>query len=418
MASVRKREWPGSKGKPRTAWLVDYVDTHGKRRTKQFRLKKDADAFVAAATWEIRQGTHTADSQSITVKAAGQLWLARARREALEPTTISSYEQHVRLHIDPLLGSRKLSQLTRPIVEAYRDTLLDSGRSKAMVARVLRSLTSIVSEAERIGYIAKNPCRGVTLRRGSRERSKVQPPTKEELRLLIEAARHSRPIDLPMLLVFVFAGLRASELRALPWRNVDFQHQTITVDQRADSSNLIGKPKSAAGWRTIPVPPIVITELRKWRLACPPSQLDLVFASSVGTPIFHANLVLGFQEPLQRAVGLTAPAVRDGKPLLDANGNAVLEGRYTLHSLRHAAASLWIERRVAPKRVQSWMGHSSIQVTFDTYGHLFAAAEDDAAVVDAVEASIMRPQRVISANDDSIPFQGADDEPTPRLLSN
>ena len=390
--SIRKREWVTPAGVKRSAWQVDYRDAQGARRSKQFARKKEADDFESKAGHEVRQGTHTPDSASITVARAGELWLVRADREGLEGSTIAAYRQHVRLHIDPFLGARRLNQLTKPIVESYRDTLLDSGRSKAMVARVLRSLTSLVGEAERIGYVAKNPCRGVGLRRGAREKAKVIPPTKADMRALIAAARaqdNKHPSWLPMLLVLNFAGLRASELRGLPWRNVDLERKTITVDQRADFENVIGPPKSAAGWRTIPVPEMVITELRKWKLRCPPSPLDLVFPSSAGTPIFHANIVVGFQEPLQIAAGVTQPAIVKGKPKLDEDGKPVLEGRHSLHDFRHAAASLWIERRVAPKRVQTWMGHSSIQVTFDTYGHLFAATEDDEAVMAAMEAGVM-----------------------------
>jgi integrase len=66
-----------------------------------------------------------------------------------------------------------------------------------------------------------------------------------------------------------------------------------------------------------------------------------------------------------------------------------LEGKYSAHEFRHAAASLWIEQRVDPKRIQTWMGHSSIQVTFDTYGHLFERAEGDAATMAAVEAGVL-----------------------------
>jgi integrase len=60
-----------------------------------------------------------------------------------------------------------------------------------------------------------------------------------------------------------------------------------------------------------------------------------------------------------------------------------------LHDLRHAAASLWIEQRVNAKRVQSWLGHHSIQVTFDTYGHLFEAAERESSVAAAIEQELM-----------------------------
>ncbi|WP_066807173.1 tyrosine-type recombinase/integrase [Sphingomonas asaccharolytica] len=387
--SIRKREWTTPRGEARTAWLVDYRDPQGKRRAKQFDRKKDAEAWATTAKHEVATGTHTADSQSITIAKAGENWLARGAREQLEQSTLDAYGQHVKLHINPFLGARKLSQLTQPMVEKFRDDLLDGGRSRPMAKRVLGSLYSIIKEAKRLGYVSKNVAEDVTVKVSGRDKAKIVPPSKEHIRLLIGAAKGGRPMDLPMALVFVFAGLRASELRALPWPNVDLQRAQITVDRRADFQNVIGPPKSQSGFRTIPIPPMVVAALRVWKLACPPSPDRLVFPSQKGTPIFHANLVIGFQEPLQIAAGLCRPSIKNGAPAVDKDGAPLMEGLYGLHDLRHACASLWIERRVDAKRVQTWMGHSSIQITFDTYGHLFAALDDDAAVMGELEAAVM-----------------------------
>ena len=388
--SIRKREWRTPKGDERVAWVVDYRDSAGARRNKQFDRKKDAEAFETRARHEVQQGTHTADSQSITIEQAGDNWIARGEREALEQSTLDPYRQHLKLHILPKLGGRRLNQLTKPAVEEFRDWLLDNGRSRAMAKRVLGSLTALIKEAERTGYVAQNVAKGVTVRRSGREKAKVKPPTKEQIRRLIAATEHadSRPMDKPMLLVLLFAGLRASELRGLAWSNVDLKAGAITITQRADRKNEIGPPKSKSGFRTIPLPPMVVTELKAWKLRCKPSHLDLVFPSDAATPIFHANLVLGFLEPAQERAGLTVPRLKNGKPMRDEEGAPVTKGIFTLHDFRHACASLWIEQRVVPKRVQSWMGHHSIQVTFDTYGHLFEALEHDASVMAALEAEI------------------------------
>ncbi len=137
------------------------------------------------------------------------------------------------------------------------------------------------------------------------------------------------------------------------------------------------------------MPPTLVSELRKWMLRCPPSDLDLVFPSEAGTPIFYASLMLGFQERLQRHEGLVRTQTAAGKPKLDEKGEPMMRGLFTLHDFRHACASLWIEQHVVPKRVQTWMGHHSIQVTFDTYGHLFESLDQDAGVMAAIEADLM-----------------------------
>ena len=396
--SIRKREWTTPSGEPRSAWAFDYRDAQGTRRQKSFPTRKQAVEFETRARAELRDGTHTADNKSITLKEAGERWLARGEREGLEQSTLDAYRQHLHLHIlgkdgapSPIAGQR-LNQLTRPMIENFRDWMLDNGRSKAMAKRVIGSLTALIKEAERTGYVAQNVARGVVVKRSGREKAQIVPPTKDQIRKLIAAAsgEGARPIDLPMMMVLIFAGLRASELRGLTWTNVDLKAGTLTIVQRADRKNEIGAPKSRSGFRTIPLPASAISALREWKLQCRPSKLDLVFPSERGTPIFHANIVIGFQEPVQKRAGLTEPWIlRSGKPKLDEDGEPALKGIFTLHDFRHACASLWIEQKVVPKRVQSWMGHHSIQVTFDTYGHLFEALEQDASVMAAIDADLM-----------------------------
>jgi integrase len=367
--SIRKRTWTSPSGEWKSAWLVDYTDGAGHRRAKQFPRKKDAEAWATQATYHVTQGTHTPDSQSITVAKAANLWLERARREELEPTTIAAYDQQVRLHIVPVCGARKLSQLTRPMLEGYRDTFVE-GLSRPMARRVMRSLGSIISEAQRRGYVAQNVAAGVTV--GTQKRGKPKPtiPTKAEMKAIIGAGLKSdQPMDPALIVTEVFAGLRASELRGLVWSQIDLKANTLTVDRRADAKNKIGPPKSAAGYRTIPLPDLVVSELRKWKLRCPKTALDLVFPSERKAVLSHTSLHRLHLFPAQK--------------------RAEIECTYSSHAFRHCAASLWIEQRVSPKRIQTWMGHSSIQVTFDTYGHLFEQAEADNSVMKAVQQEVL-----------------------------
>lgn len=377
MASIRKRSWVNSRGEQRTSWVVDYRDAGGVRRSKQFDLKKDADAWKTGATFDVSRGVHTAASQSITVADASRHWMARHDREGLEATTIAGYEQHVRLHILPLCGNLKLSALTIPIVEELRDRLMET-LSRPMAIRVLRSLTALVAEAKRRGFVAQNVCADVKIKRARRQ-SKVVIPCKGEIRMILRLASMSaEPMAMPLIVLLLFAALRASELRGLCWRHIDLVRGTVTIDQRADAKNVIGPPKSDAAFRTVPLPPLAVTVLRRWRMLCPKSRLNLVFPSVNHRVMAHTYLTLNVLKPV-----LVAAGVFEEDTLKD--GTVIQIHRYSLHDFRHAAASLWIEQRVSAKRIQYWMGHSSIQVTFDLYGHLFEQAEQDAAVALAVE---------------------------------
>lgn len=374
MTTIRKRTWTAPDGTAKAAWQVDYVDPAGKRRRKQFDRKKEAEGWITRAAFEVSQGTHTADSASISVAKAGDLWLARGQREGLEPTTLAAYGQHLRLHIVPLCGARKLSQLTKPMVEGFRDHWLET-LSRPMAARVLRSFTSIVAEAQRRGHVAQNVAQGVKLARQRRDKPKVAIPSKADLKALLRAAQGDcGPMAMPLVSLALFAGLRASELRGLAWDALDLKGATVTVDQRADAAGTIGDPKSESGRRTVPLPPSAVKALKIRKLACPASDAGLVFPSvgghgKGGRAMPNRYMTLNILAPVLKAAGLETKA-------------------FGLHDLRHAAASLWIEQRVPPKRVQGWMGHSSIQVTFDTYGHLFEAVEQDASVASAIEAEL------------------------------
>jgi integrase len=169
--------------------------------------------------------------------------------------------------------------------------------------------------------------------------------------------------------------MRASELRGLRWQDVDLDAGVAHVRQRADAWRKIGAPKSAAGTRDIPLVPMAINALRQWRLACPIGELDLVFPNSCGRVENHTNTLKRFWFPLQRACGIT-----------DGAGKA----RYAFHSLRHAAASLFIAHLGwTPKRVQAVLGHASIGMTFDRYGHLFADPVGDREAMKKLEAAIV-----------------------------
>ena len=238
MTSTRRRTWTAPNGDERTAWLVDYRDQGGRRRSKQFARKKDADAWRVGAEHEVATGVHTAGSESITVAAAADLWIERAERDGRERSTVKSYREIARLHIAPLLGNRRLSALTRPIVEQYRDDLL-ADRSRAMAGKAVRSLSMILGEAQRRGLVAQNVAKGVRVVRPSRERERVVIPSRAELRAMLKAAA---PDERPILMTIIATGIRSSELRGLRWADIDLKRSPVT---RAPACGRVGHDRPA-----------------------------------------------------------------------------------------------------------------------------------------------------------------------------
>jgi integrase len=138
MSKVRKRTWTTRLGESKEAWVVDYSDGEGQRHIRTFQRKKDADAHLLTVGGEIRDGTHIAPSKSETVAHAAHRWLKGVEAEGREATTSRQYEQHVRLHIVPRIGSVKLGNLTYRTVEVFRDNLLKD-LSRPMAAKVFVS---------------------------------------------------------------------------------------------------------------------------------------------------------------------------------------------------------------------------------------------------------------------------------------
>jgi len=390
MASIRKRTWMTG-GEKKTAWVVDYFDQDGVRRLKTYPTKKLADAGRTEVASEIHRGVHTPDSTSITIAEAGEKWIEQAELDRLERSTVGQYRLHLDRHIKPLLGETKLSRLTAPMVRDFDVRLRKAKRSPAMVQKVLVSLGGIVAHAQAAGLVAQNVVRDARPRRArgqaKRHKGRAVIPTKAEIRALIEKAEGRWR---PLVITMIFTGLRASEIRGLTWDDVDLDRKVITVSQRADAWNTIGSPKSEAARREIPLAPMVVNALKEWRLACPKGDLGLVFPNGVGRVENHGNIYARGLGELQIACDIAEPRTDEkGKPMMDEEGRAIERPRYGLHAFRHAAASLFIEQGFAPKRVQTIMGHASIQMTFDVYGHLFPSEADDQAAMEQMQLRLL-----------------------------
>lgn len=382
--AIRKRKWTTPAGEVRERWVAEVSDGAGKRRLKTFSTKKAAEAFEAQARVDIRAGVFTADGASISVQEAGALWLKSAAQRGLERATVDSYRQAVDYHIAPLIGAKKLSQLTAPLVRQFEDSLRDGSvdgkeRSPAMVRKVRAALSILLNDAQERGLVNRNVVSELRQRRNGSERRQerrqkgklkvgVDIPTTQEIAKIIASLTDKNPRHRAILITAIFTGLRASELRGLRWSDVDFTTKEIRVHQRADRYNVIGKPKSESGERVVPVPPMALNVLREWKLKAPKSDLGLAFPTSAGTIVQLADIVNRGLIPAQVKAGVVGD-----------DGKAKYSG---LHAVRHFFASWCINRRadggleLPLKVVQERMGHSTIQMTADRYGHLFPRGDD------------------------------------------
>jgi integrase len=378
--SVRKRRWVTSKGEVREAWIVDYVDRQGDQHIKHFDRKKDADEYHASVKVDIRKGLHISPSRSPTVEEAAENWITRVESNGMngdgpaERSTLRQYRQHISLHIAPRIGSIKLGELTVKSIEAFRDDLLKD-LSRPLARKVFTSFKSIL-KAAKCGHLADDVSIGREKRQRRLEVGKDF-PTPEQVKRLIAAIA---PEDLrrrALVLTVAFTGLRSSELRGLRWRDVDFRTSQLSVCQRADRFNKIGAPKSDSSVRSVPLDTVTLDALRAWKLKSSYSKPDdYVFGTRTGHIVS--------QDKMLDALG----TVMKGARLVDKHGHPL----FGLHSLRHFFASWCINstksggRELPPKKVQELLGHSTISMTLDVYGHLFPSTEDRVEL----DASVLR----------------------------
>lgn len=379
MATVRKRTWT-SGGNVKSAWVADYFDQTGKRHIKTFARQTDAKSWLGDAMGQVKEGTHTPEARSITVKEAAEVWYrackaGRGGREPVEPHTLRSYRNHVDLHINPRLGDMKLARLSAPAVVEFRDDLLSGGNklSRAMARKVLTSFKSILGEAMVRGLVAQNVAAAVRIGADGRAKENVEIPAPADVKAIFakldELASQTNKQRAKrwrrwraFLMTAALTGMRASELRGVYWSCVDLANGRITVDQRADETGVIGAPKSKAGRRAIAIPPQLVEILREWKLECPPGEL--VFPAWTGKVESLGNVHSRAWKPILRACGL--PAMK-------------------FHALRHFRASMLIASGTNPKEAMVELGHANIAITYDLYGHLFH--DDDQHAREAVRAS-------------------------------
>jgi integrase len=346
-----------------------WSDPEQKRITRSFPTRAAAKAWRQDALVGLRQGTISAE-RGPTVREAGDEYVTLARAgiartrsgDPYKPSAVRGIEEALRLRWYPEVGAARLTEVRRSHIQRIVNGWLAKGLSPSTIRNSMNALRAIYRRALTLDDVMINPTRGVELPavRGRRERVATAP----EAAALIAAAPEE---DRALWATAFYAGPRHGELRALEWeRHVDLNRNLLVIEAGWDRVEGLVTPKSRAGVRTIPIIPRLRAELLGHALLTGRRE-GLVFGRSAEIPFAPSSVQ-------QRAD--------------KAWGSAGLE-RLTLHDCRHTFASLMIAAQVRanefnPKVLQRLMGHSSIQVTYDRYGHLFPGSEEAAAA--ALEA--------------------------------
>jgi integrase len=295
----------------------------------------------------------------MTLHEAAETWLEGARSgtirtrsgDVFKPATLRGYDQALRDRILPELGAKRLAEVTRRDVLDLVDRLLAEGLDPSTIRNAVAPLRVIYRRAVDRSEVAVNPTTALNLPAARGKRDRIADPV--EAAKLIAAVPSD---DRPLWATAFYAGLRSGELQALQWEDVDLAAGVIRVERAYDpKAREFIAPKSKAGIRKVPIPAALREQLIEWKLRCGRSA-GVVFGRTAETPFDARALARRASTAWKRAK-------------LSPIG---------LHECRHTFASLMIAAGVNAKALSTYLGHASIGITFDRYGHLMPGNEEEA----------------------------------------
>ena len=344
----------------RRPWQLRYRDPSGSERAKSFLRKADAQRFAVTVEADKLRGEWSDPRLSrTTVEEWSERWLRT--KSHLKPKTLVGYESNLRAHVLPEFGTHELRHVDRLGVKEWIAGLEAGGLGPSGVRQARQVLNSLLQLAVDTGYLAVNPVTGVKTRR--QPEPEMLFLTAEEVERLASAIRE---LYSPLIHLLAYGGLRWGEAAALRYKRCHLLRSRIEVAESLSEARgqLHFGPTKTYRARSIVIPSF-LRDLLAEHLARGPGESPetLVFTSPTGQPLRNSNF--------RRQVWYRAVA------------DAGLPDGLRIHDLRHTCASLLISQGPHPKAVQAHLGHSSISVTMDRYGHLFPS--DMEALAEALD---------------------------------
>jgi integrase len=388
MACVKKR---------RGKWIVDYRDSQGRRHWETKADKRAAHDRLAEIL-KTQDPTQAVDTR--TFKEYGDWWLENCAKGAIKASTYQEYEAVLRKHVYPVLGSIPFVEVRRPEIRELIAAKKAEGYEQSTIRNIMAPVRGMFFQAIDDDITEKNPAARIgklNKRAKDKPAKKINPLTPEGVATLLKTATGSAKYSnwYPLLLCACRTGIRLGELIALKGIDIDFKGGFVHVqrnlsrgkisvtkngkDRRVDMSgklaevlsDLLSKRRAEALREEMKKP---AEERREAATIVNEAMEGWLFQSSAGTQIDPSNLRKMFH-----------------RLLVDARMH-----RIRFHDLRHTFASLLLQNGESPTYVKEQMGHSSIQVTVDIYGHLVPGG--NRAAVDKLDMPEKTEQAELAAN--------------------
>ena len=362
--SKKRAQGEGSVYKRKDGLWVAQVTIQGKHVSKYFKMQSEARIWLQSTRTQIQDGLTLAGAQTF-LKDFLQHWL-KSYASSVRPNTIRSYAGVIEYHILPALGNIKLKDLSIDRIQMFYNNETENGTSPRMVQYIHSVLRRSLNFALRWGLLVRNPALGAI--RPKLLKTEMKTLNGDQVRVFLSAAKGTR--NEALFWIAVSTGLREGEILGLKWSDLDWKTKRLQVKrqlQRLKGEGLVlTEPKSAAGKRLIILSSATLTVLQKHLNLQQEEKMfagenwqenDLIFPSTLGTPLDPSNMSKDFKDTLKMA---RLPNIR-------------------FHDLRHTAASLMLLQGIHPKIVQERLGHSDISLTLNTYSHVIPTMQEEAA---------------------------------------
>ena len=342
------------------------VTVQGQRLSYSTKSKREAQAWVRKTLAQVDDGLTYQNAQT-TLEEFMKNWLTSIESK-LRSNTYKQYRQITQQHILPGLGKIKLKDLKPEHIQNRYNEMVKQGIGLRTVQLTHSVVHIALVHAVKLGVIPRNPDDATTPPKPSPKEMRFFDQDQVQQFLIIAKEKNDKFYALYHLAIST--GLRQAEIIGLKWSDMDWDKKTLQVQRqltrKKGGSFEFTTPKTKAGKRTIILGPntcdvlkvhrqnqfqLMLAAGKKWQ------DHDLIFTTSIGTPIDKYNLLKSFKQ-LLRDAGL--PEIR-------------------FHDLRHTAASLMLNSDIPVIVVSRRLGHSRPSITLDIYGHLIPGRQEEVA---------------------------------------
>jgi integrase len=349
------------------SYVARYRDPGGREHSKSFRTRAEAKAFLNSVE-NAKQRGEWADPAGAKLKFGDYADQYLAGITHVRPGTKQKIEGHLRNQILPVFGGMPLGAIRPTDVRTWVALLAEDGLASSTVVGVYRTFSKILKTAVIDGLISRSPCIGIDLpKQTSHDEMRFLEPA--QIEALADAIE---PRYRALIFTAAYTGMRWGELAALRVPRLNLLKGTVEVKESLSEINghLHVQPPKTGKPRTLSLPRS-LSEMLGEHIGRYPSEEGFVFTSPEGKPL-RRNFYKRHYLPALVESGLDPDlclctdraCTRRHRPL------------YRFHDLRHTCAALLIAQGAHPKEIQERLGHSTITLTFDRYGHLFPGLDE------------------------------------------